>query len=180
MNYQELAKYFISTATISAATVWLVKKIISDFISKNYYKFSKLHDEQCQFIKKIYSDIYLLKTKYDELHFHSRDKYEKYTDFRDNHLSEFVTLFNSSSLYYNSNKILIPIQTKSKIDELFYLIDKGILETSIGVIWKVSNNQQLNLESKEYFDNADEISKIKIPKILDILEKDFRQIYGVK
>jgi hypothetical protein len=105
MEYTELFKYLIATSSITVGMVWIVKKMITEIIKRDNYKFSKLHDEQCLFIKKLYSDIYLLKTKYEELYYNSHDDCKKYTDFRDQHLSEFIELFNSSSLFYNSNKI---------------------------------------------------------------------------
>ena len=173
-------KDVISTFSILSILVWFIKKIISDSFNKKYYKFSKLHEEQCVFIKKLYSDLYLLKSKYDELSFNSRENFEKYVDFRDQYFSEYVDLYKNVYLYYNSNKILLPRKTVVKIDELFKFIDKGIRSTSMAVLTRTSKSSEVSFDYEKYFRISDNLSTDLIPNSLNLLEVDFRNIFGLE
>lgn len=181
MNYSELVKYFISISTITAAVIWLVKTIITELITRDNYKFSKLHEEQCLAIKKMYSDFHLIYRQYYELYSNAViKKHESYPEFRDKHVLEFVKQVEDTKSYFDSNKILINKVLADKISKMFDIIYKGLKHSTLAVI---HNSKEGSVDEKDFvkhIDLAEDIYLKDIPKLLNILEVEFRKIYGVK
>lgn len=218
--YQELIKWLLSITVLGGLMTWFIKKVIQKFmqldlekykiklqteleIHKNnlqleQHKYTKLHDEQCEFIKSLYQRLNTVdKLSADFLGLVTANKP---LDQKDKEKSKQLAkeIFDLED-FFKENKILLSKQLSESIhntiQQLFDVTMKSayalILQSTdiiapdgkhLGIV--VADQSTLSKEDKEKRDQLiNEIQNIRskeLPASMTLLENEFRRIFGVK
>jgi hypothetical protein len=161
--------------------VWFGKTILTEFVKRDYMKFSKLHEERCSVIKKLFSDFHVIHRLFYQLYSNTvLEKTDTYSEFRDKYIIDFVRQIDETKLFFDSNKILIEKSLAAEIQRIFDIIYKGLRHSTLAVINNIKNTNDSQIEFSKQIDLMEKVYAEAIPAILENLEKEFRGIYGVK
>jgi|GEM_PF-5708364 len=216
---EKLVSNLLSISVIGGLAVWLIKSIITKFFENNSEKFknqlqseleihksklqldhhknTKLHDEQCEFIKLLFQELCMLDThleKYIRLVESDREVNE---EDRENIFNPIVFGIKKIDELYKTNRILINENISNKVKETIYLLYNGLAKTSIALIIK---SKDIDLETRKGiaamkfgemtekeqgdFDSImteiKQIKNVNLKESIEELEKHFRQLFGIK
>jgi hypothetical protein len=168
-----------SFTAFSGIIAWVVKSIAKSYVDKDlehykselnltYLKSQRIYDERLKTLKKLYDKLVSVQFAMKELT--AILKYVKEdpeTDEKER-IQKAGEAYNEFFLFYSKNKILFPPQTCETIDSLIKQYFSSLTTHSINFRYKFSDVDK----EIEVYDNVNK----EIPKILDKLEVDFREL----
>ncbi len=219
--FKQLLSNLISISVVGGLIIWLLKELISKFLKSDtekfkhklqaelefhksklqfeYHRNTKLHNEQCEFIKSLFqrlSSVDILLENLIRLVEEDRD-----VERRDKEtiMKPLVSEIFEMEKFFKTNKILINEVLSKKVQDTIELLFKALKRTSLAFIVKSKDHfsdsgehlgivnkklSELNSDEKIEFESiireVKKLKEINIKESLNELEISFRNVYGVE
>jgi hypothetical protein len=219
--FKQLFGNLLSITVVGGLVIWLIKAIITKFFqndSEKYktrlqseleihktklqleqFKYTKLHSEQCEFIKTLFQKLTLIDILLEDyLKIVKSDRSLEKRDKKDV-LEPLVKETFDTDKYFRGNKILINKDLSDKIETTIQMIFESLKKISLAFVVKSKNVysssgeiigiearklSEINSEDKAEFDdiidNVENVRQIVLKDSLTQLELNFRQIFGIE
>jgi hypothetical protein len=217
---KQILSNLLSISVIGAFVTWFLKEIISKFFKSDiekfknklqteieihksklqfeYHKNTKLHDDQCEFIKTLFQKLSTLDILLKNfVRLVEEDRIVEKRDI-DNILRPLTDGVFEIEKFYKTNKILLNKSLSEKVNATIQLLFQALTRTSFALLVKskdyysdagahlgIVNRKmsELDINEKQEFESImKEISELRKGNIKDSLneiENNFREIYGV-
>jgi len=200
----------LSVATVTGLVIWAVKEIFKKFLQvdterqKNkllleHQKYTKLQNEQFDTLKTIFANLIRTDELVNETFGTIKDGREFSRKTMERTFIPLVKTIFDTDRHFRQNSIFLNDTTNKKIakaiDSLFFCLTKSsyaVIVKSEDVYDDKGNNigiQQKDLESlseiekKEFFDiikKVEDVKETELKEAINIVQNEFRQIFGVK
>jgi hypothetical protein len=196
MEWSNLFQYIATFAISSGLIAWIIRSIINSFLKRdieNYknklmesqIRFTKLHEERATVIRDLYYKLVELDDNLKSLicplqlagDINLKKKFKKSTKAGNN----FLDFSHKNRIYFNNEINDIIDKINSLMKRAFY--DFRSAQEMDELSKQVSSRKEgswINKEKMEKWNKAWDTITLEIPKLKEQLEKEFREILGVK